>query len=251
MIPISEIFGPTIQGEGPLAGRRVMFVRTGGCDYRCGMDETTGEWTMPWRCDTLYAVLPEHKGSWTKMDAGAVLGRLNELSGGERYPVILSGGNPALHQGIGDLLAYPLAQGWEFHIETQGTVWPAWAPGLTGTVVAPKPPSSGMVFHEERQRQLRRWLIEAPAPHLKIAVATPEDLVWACEIADLYPWAPFYLVPCNTEIALGGGASPATVGPGYTRLVDACLASGAPAAAQRAILLPQLHALAWGTARGH
>lgn len=250
MIPISEIFGPTIQGEGPLAGRRVMFVRTGGCDYRCGMDEATGEWTMPWRCDTLYAVLPEHKDSWIKMDAGAVLERLSELSGGERYPLVLSGGNPAIHQGLGDLARLTTTLAWPTWIETQGTVWPAWAPDLTGTVVAPKPPSSGMVFHEERQRQLRRWMIEAPAPHLKIAVATPEDLVWACEIADLYPWAPFYLVPCNTEIALGGGASPATVGPGYTRLVDACLAPEAPAAAKRAILLPQLHALAWGTARG-
>jgi 7-carboxy-7-deazaguanine synthase len=49
-ILISEIFGPTVQGEGPLVGRPTVFVRTGGCDYRCA-----------W-CDTLYAVLPEHRG---------------------------------------------------------------------------------------------------------------------------------------------------------------------------------------------
>ena len=48
-IRISEIFGPTIQGEGPLMGRPTVFVRTGGCDYRC-------RW-----CDTLYAVLPEFR----------------------------------------------------------------------------------------------------------------------------------------------------------------------------------------------
>ena len=34
-ILISEIFGPTIQGEGALAGRLTVFVRTGGCDFRC------------------------------------------------------------------------------------------------------------------------------------------------------------------------------------------------------------------------
>lgn len=34
-ILISEIFGPTIQGEGALAGRITVFVRTGGCDSRC------------------------------------------------------------------------------------------------------------------------------------------------------------------------------------------------------------------------
>ena len=41
---ISEIFGPTIQGEGALIGKPTVFVRAGGCDYRCS-----------W-CDTLYAV---------------------------------------------------------------------------------------------------------------------------------------------------------------------------------------------------
>lgn len=34
-ISISEIFGPTIQGEGSLVGRPTVFVRTGGCDYMC------------------------------------------------------------------------------------------------------------------------------------------------------------------------------------------------------------------------
>jgi len=48
LVRISEIFGPTIQGEGPLIGRPTVFVRTAGCDYRCA------------RCDTLYAVLPEY-----------------------------------------------------------------------------------------------------------------------------------------------------------------------------------------------
>lgn len=34
-MPIMEIFGPTIQGEGMVIGRKTMFVRTGGCDYSC------------------------------------------------------------------------------------------------------------------------------------------------------------------------------------------------------------------------
>lgn len=34
-MPIMEIFGPTIQGEGLVIGRKTMFVRTGGCDYSC------------------------------------------------------------------------------------------------------------------------------------------------------------------------------------------------------------------------
>lgn len=34
-IPVMEIFGPTVQGEGMVIGQKTMFVRTAGCDYRC------------------------------------------------------------------------------------------------------------------------------------------------------------------------------------------------------------------------
>ncbi len=34
-IPVIEIFGSTIQGEGVLIGKKVLFVRTAGCDYSC------------------------------------------------------------------------------------------------------------------------------------------------------------------------------------------------------------------------
>src|SRR5260221_7769924 len=83
-IRISEIFGPTVQGEGPLIGRPTVFVRTGGCDFRCS-----------W-CDTLYAVLPEHRSGWTPMSAGDILAKVVTLSGGAPLTVSLSGGNPAL-----------------------------------------------------------------------------------------------------------------------------------------------------------
>lgn len=35
MIAVSEVFGPTVQGEGAVIGKPTVFVRTGGCDYRC------------------------------------------------------------------------------------------------------------------------------------------------------------------------------------------------------------------------
>ena len=79
-ILVSEIFGPTVQGEGPLIGRPSVFVRTGGCDYRC-------RW-----CDTLYAVLPEHRGEWTAMTAEEIVARVGELAGGPLL-VTLTGGN--------------------------------------------------------------------------------------------------------------------------------------------------------------
>ena len=67
-IRISEIFGPTVQGEGALIGRPTVFVRTGGCDYRCS-----------W-CDTLYAVLPEYRHDWRPMAPDAILARVDALT---------------------------------------------------------------------------------------------------------------------------------------------------------------------------
>src|SRR5262245_63137641 len=91
-IRISEIFGPTIQGEGPLFGRPTVFVRTAGCDYRC-------RW-----CDTLYAVLPEFHREWLTMSPPDVMARVDELAGGQPVLITISGGNPAL-QPIASLIA--------------------------------------------------------------------------------------------------------------------------------------------------
>lgn len=43
-IPVLEIFGPTIQGEGMVVGRKTMFVRTAGCDYRCAWCDSAFTW---------------------------------------------------------------------------------------------------------------------------------------------------------------------------------------------------------------
>ncbi len=67
-IRISEIFGPTIQGEGHLIGQPTVFVRTGGCDFRC-------EW-----CDTLYAVETEYKDQWKPYSAEQILHQVEALS---------------------------------------------------------------------------------------------------------------------------------------------------------------------------
>src|SRR4029079_17763230 len=91
-IRISEIFGPTIQGEGPLIGRPTVFVRTAGCDYRC-----------TW-CDTLYAVLPRYHDARVAISPADIMARVDELTGGHPTLVTVSGGNPAL-QPVGPLIA--------------------------------------------------------------------------------------------------------------------------------------------------
>lgn len=41
---VAELFGPTIQGEGPLQGRLATFVRTSGCDLKCTWCDTPFTW---------------------------------------------------------------------------------------------------------------------------------------------------------------------------------------------------------------
>ncbi|NCP78596.1 MAG: 7-carboxy-7-deazaguanine synthase QueE, partial [Desulfuromonadales bacterium] len=130
-IRIAEIFGPTIQGEGALIGQPTIFVRTGGCDYRCA-----------W-CDSLHAVDSRFRRDWRAMTTTEVLDQVRALSGGQPLMVSLSGGNPAI-QPLGPLIRQGQAAGYRFALETQGSVSRDWFSDLDVLVLSPKPPSSAM-----------------------------------------------------------------------------------------------------------
>jgi len=115
-IAISEIFGPTVQGEGPLIGQPTVFVRTGGCDYRC-----------VW-CDTLYAVLPEHRSEWVLMTPTEIERRIDELASNNPVLVTLSGGNPAL-QPLAPLIELGHAEGHRF-VSERGLIIMSGCPNL-------------------------------------------------------------------------------------------------------------------------
>lgn len=139
LISISEIFGPTIQGEGSLIGTPTIFVRTGGCDYRC-------HW-----CDTGYAVLSEYEGDWQLMDTNNILTRIYDLSNKQPMWITLSGGNPATQE-LGHLIELGQKRGYQFSMETQGSIAKTWFSLLNQLTLSPKPPSSGMSF---KQRGLK------------------------------------------------------------------------------------------------
>lgn len=128
-LPISEIYGPVASGEGLVMGTPTIFVRLGGCDYRCS-----------W-CDSLYAVLPKYVSTWDRLIPEEILDRLDRLGTHVRH-VTLSGGNPAIHN-LGPLLDLLHAAGYHTAIETQGTIFPMWAWRVGTLTVSPKPPSSG------------------------------------------------------------------------------------------------------------
>ncbi|HKU95811.1 MAG TPA: 7-carboxy-7-deazaguanine synthase QueE [Vineibacter sp.] len=238
LIRISEIFGPTVQGEGALIGRPTVFVRTGGCDFRC-----------TW-CDTLYAVLAEYRHEWTPMTAMDILARVEQLTGGGPILVTLSGGNPAT-QPLGPLITTGRGRGHSFAMETQGSVARSWFAELDWLVLSPKPPSSGMPTDWNAVDACLAAAAGSPRLALKIVVFDAADYAYARQTAARYPALPVYLqvgnhTPAEPNPAGRDGIDQQGLMARFRWLVDRV-------AADRwfdVIVLPQLHVLAWGNERG-
>ncbi|MBB4238867.1 7-carboxy-7-deazaguanine synthase QueE [Rhizobium esperanzae] len=236
-IRVSEIFGPTIQGEGALIGLPTVFVRTGGCDYRCS-----------W-CDSLHAVDSAYRDHWIPMAVDAIWQEVTKLSGGRPMTVSLSGGNPAI-QPLGPLIELGHSQGYRFALETQGSVARNWFRDLDMLVLSPKPPSSGMHTDWGEVDNCLRLTAGGPEIALKIVVFDEADYAFAREVGQRYPYIPLYLQPGNhtppppddddARIDMDG------VMDRMHWLVEKVTADGwfAPR------VLPQLHVLLWGNKRG-
>ncbi|ART99423.1 7-carboxy-7-deazaguanine synthase QueE [Yoonia vestfoldensis] len=233
---IAEIFGPTIQGEGALIGAPTVFVRAGGCDYRCS-----------W-CDSLHAVDSEYRHDWAKMTTDDIWAKVWDLSGGTPLTVSLSGGNPAI-QNFGPLMSMGHAQGYKFALETQGSVAQDWFENLDLLVLSPKPPSSGETVDWDK---FDDCLAQAKTARtvLKIVIFDEVDYNWARDVAGRYAALPLYLQPGNHTPPPPDAQDAVIDIDGIIDrmqwLVDKTLGDRwfTPH------ILPQLHTLIWGNKRG-
>ncbi|WJH40778.1 7-carboxy-7-deazaguanine synthase QueE [Aliirhizobium terrae] len=236
-IRISEIFGPTIQGEGMLIGQPTVFVRTGGCDYRCS-----------W-CDTLHAVDSAYRHDWKSMDAEAIWKEVRRLSGDTPLMVSLSGGNPAI-QPLKPLIRRGKNDGYRFAIETQGSVARDWFADLDVLVLSPKPPSSGMETDWDTLTDCLAAAGKAPRIALKFVVFDDADYDFARDASRRCPELPVYLQP--------GNHTPPPPDDDDARMdldgiMDRMLWLVDKVTGDRwfsATVLPQLHVLLWGNKRG-
>ncbi|NKE35666.1 7-carboxy-7-deazaguanine synthase QueE [Natronococcus sp. JC468] len=102
-LPINELFY-SLQGEGTLAGVPSVFVRTSGCNLRC------------WFCDSYHT-------SWEPTHARMSLEEiLAEVDSHPADHVVLTGGEPLLHEGSVALLEALDARGYHTTVETNGTI---------------------------------------------------------------------------------------------------------------------------------
>lgn len=237
-IRVSEIFGPTIQGEGALIGRPTIFVRTGGCDYRCA-----------W-CDTLHAVDSQYRESWIPMTAKAVFAEVEKLSCGKPLMVSLSGGNPAI-QPLAPLIKLGKAKGYSFALETQGSLAQDWFAGLDVLTLSPKPPSSKMKTDWKKFDECIAAAANKPQTALKIVIFDETDYEYARDAASLYPALPLYLQPGNHTPPAGNDSHGDTVDIEGINERLRWLAEKVTADKWfEATVLPQFHVLIWGNRRG-
>lgn len=237
IIRVSEIFGPTIQGEGALIGLPTVFVRTGGCDFRCN-----------W-CDSLHAVESRHRQDWREMTVRGVWEEVRVLSGNLPLTVSLSGGNPAI-QPLAGLIRAGRAEGYRFALETQGSLSRDWFADLQVLVLSPKPPSSGMETDWNALAACVDAASSGPEVVLKFVVFDEGDYAFARAASARHPQLPVYLQPGN-HTPPGSEETDAWIDvEGIMQRMRWLVEKVMSDRWHEARVLPQLHVLIWGNRRG-
>jgi 7-carboxy-7-deazaguanine synthase len=236
-IPVLEVFGPTVQGEGMVIGRKTMFVRTAGCDYSCA-----------W-CDSAFTWDGTGKADIRMLTADEVYAELRSIGGEAFAHVTLSGGNPALLPQLGSLIELLRRQGLQVALETQGSRWQDWFLQIDDLTLSPKPPSSGMTTNWSALDEIIRKLEEAGRSFsLKVVVFDEADLQFAADVHTRYPQVPFYAQAGNGRLQ---ETEPDRLLPylleRYAWLIDRVMAHHG---LRQVHVLPQLHTWVWGNKKG-
>lgn len=243
-IVTSEIFGPTIQGEGPNTGARCIFVRVKGCSFRCSWCDSKHTWfdsTEPAR-------------EWDSAELGDYLHRWTDETNCKH--VVLTGGNPCLFDFTSVIRHNPDVR---FDVETQGDLTPRWLADVNTVVFSPKAPSSGM---PDTFGPITSYLTEDfpffQRVAIKIPVFSDEDIEFARNYA---AWInrfnetdPEHFYPVRLYLSVGNTDTESTeavrdrVLSDYDKLIQKI--NETPAEFEHVYILPQVHTLVWGNRRG-
>lgn len=185
-LKINEVFGPTIQGEGPSQGKRVWFVRLSFCNLSCSWCDS--KYTWDWRNHDRTKEVHE-------MDNDVLLEKLKEATA-----VVVSGGEPLLQQrALLTLLGGLKKKNCWIEIETNGTISPA--PVLLALVdqinCSPKLSNSGDSFERRVKSQALRTLSASPKVYFKFVISSEQDVKEVMGYVEMFGIKPHhvYLMP--------------------------------------------------------
>ena len=236
MIQVSEIFGPTIQGEGPSIGQRALFLRLTGCNLQCQWCDSAYTWrfseSQPHVKKRVYARQEEVLA----MSRHEVVQQLYAI-GRDEPLLVLTGGEPLLQaQELERLfwrLSYP-----RIEIETAGTVPPQALEHMSRVWfnVSPKLANAGMPLIRRIKPALLRRFAAHERACFKFVVASITDLqevLGVCDLCDI-PQHKVYLMPLGTS----------------TRDLNASLKVWGPNAVEMGFnITTRLHIYLWGNRR--
>lgn len=123
MLRTSEIFGPTVQGEGRFAGYPAIFVRLSGCNLDCSWCDTPYTWDWTGKNGTVYIRSEEEFNPSDEQ----LLSEVEQILTNSDQRIIISGGEPLLQsKGIRAFHSMIRKAGLNnpIDIETNGTVKP-------------------------------------------------------------------------------------------------------------------------------
>ncbi|WP_063713763.1 7-carboxy-7-deazaguanine synthase QueE [Amycolatopsis nigrescens] len=233
LIVVNEIFGPTVQGEGPAAGRRCGFLRLGGCNLSCSWCDTPYTWDWKGVSDT--GVAHDPRKELVGRPVEEILGELLAM----QVPlVVVSGGEPMTQQErLLPLLRALLDHGVSVEIETNGTVVPSdeIVELAVRFNVSPKLAHSGDPEHRRIKPAALRKLQGTNGVAFKFVCRSTEDLADVAELQNRIGFEPVWIMPegRNEHEVVGNLRMIAaeTVRRGWN-------------------LTTRLHVLAWGDKRG-
>lgn len=183
-IKVAEHF-LSIQGEGPTAGRRSVFLRLQGCNLMCGGQATVFDKQLhdgaTWRCDTIEV--------WTKGERYSLEGLL-ELFHQKGYlgalregaHLVVTGGEPLLQQNaLGQFLErlyLRLEKHVHVEIETNGTIIPfeAVSKWVSQYNVSPKLKNSGVPYFKRINWTSLGWFAKDARTFFKFVVSELPDV---------------------------------------------------------------------------
>ncbi len=220
---VSEIFGPTWQGEGPSVGHRAGFVRLGRCNLACQF------------CDTAYTWDWEQYDPAKELTKRSVDDVIRDLENMNVELVVITGGEPLLQQRhLVPLVDECVRRNWRVEVETAGTIAPT-LDGVDRWSVSPKLANSGMSVERRRKPDVLRAFAATGRTIFKFVVVESTDLDEVAALVDECGLRDVWIMPEGTD--------PETVLRGLRDLAEPVLARGWN-------LTPRLHVLIWGDRRG-
>ena len=245
-LPVVELFGPTIQGEGGLAGEVTGFLRLGGCPLRC-------EW-----CDSMHAVDPNQiKKNARYLTQPEIIEELSALGSPAEW-LTITGGDPVMHD-LTELVNEIGDSRVKVAIETEGYLFKSWLRDCTLIHVSPKGPSSGMLGtkydYDEMKMKIEPYAAIAGITEviLKVVIFTEEDYKFARQLHRDFPSLEMYL-SIGTRLKTPSG-SPITDEGTVKALILRDMQIWFEHMSRDSVMadchiFPQLHVLAWGTRQG-